>query len=408
MNMGVKKRVNGDWVDAPCYIYKTAADTFTDLPVSIISTDADASIGLKGNIQQNGTPTPDAPVDVQGVGERTKNLFDGAIEYGDINLNSGQNVANNVFVRTKNYIPVTNTIYSISRSIATGYTSFRLYDANKNYIGYPNESTIRIIVGSIPNLLRTGASFACFEIIDPSIKYIRFRDETLSLDNKYMIVQGEYTSETMPKYEPYGYKIPVATSADGAEPITTPIYLPTPLYADEVLRSDGSREVKWGKIVLTGEENFATASSGESLYYRLTLGSYGSVMDGQCMTTHYEPATILASTTTVGAYVYNSSSANIAALNIRPQDVTTAMNTVEKFKTYLASQYAAGAPVTVWYQLATSTIETFIAQQIPTLNGITVIDVDTAVKPSEISLDYSGWHPAVVHERINGAWVAKS
>lgn len=36
------------------------------------------------------------------------------------------------------------------------------------------------------------------------------------------------------------YTIFVVTSADDAEPITTPIYLATPLYADEVLSSDGT------------------------------------------------------------------------------------------------------------------------------------------------------------------------
>lgn len=70
------------------------------------------------------------------------------------------------------------------------------------------------------------------------------------------------------------------TSADGTEPITTPIYLPTPLYSGEVMRSDGT----------------ITRSDG--------------------------------------------------------------------------------------------TTETFTAPQIPTINGTTVIDVDTAVKPSSIYIEY--------------------
>lgn len=77
------------------------------------------------------------------------------------------------------------------------------------------------------------------------------------------------------------YKIPITTkSEDGSESITTPIYLPTPLYSGEVIRSDGT----------------ITRSDG--------------------------------------------------------------------------------------------TTETFTAPQIPTLNGTTVIDVDTAVKPESVTIKY--------------------
>ena len=85
---------------------------------------------------------------------------------------------------------------------------------------------------------------------------------------------GDYDSETGL------YRIPIVTKSDGAEPITTPIYLPTPLYSGEVMRSHGT----------------ITRSDG--------------------------------------------------------------------------------------------TTETFTAPQIPTINGTTVIDVDTAVKPSSIYIEY--------------------
>jgi hypothetical protein len=78
------------------------------------------------------------------------------------------------------------------------------------------------------------------------------------------------------------------------------------------------------------------------------------------------------------------------------------------FKQWLAAQYANGTPVTVWYVLAEP--ETGIVNeplmkigdyadtismeqagvQIPTLNGQTVIDVDTTLKPSEVYIKYQG------------------
>lgn len=77
----------------------------------------------------------------------------------------------------------------------------------------------------------------------------------------------------------------------------------------------------------------------------------------------------------------------------------------EAWITWLAEQYAAGTPVTVWYVLATE--ETGIVNEplmrigdyadevsnvatIPTVNGSNTIDVETAVKPSEVYIKYKG------------------
>ena len=77
-------------------------------------------------------------------------------------------------------------------------------------------------------------------------------------------------------------------------------------------------------------------------------------------------------------------------------------NTVAGLKEYLAAQYAAGTPVTVWYVLAKP--ETAIVNEpimkigdyadtvsfaqagvtIPTVNGENVLDVPTTVPPSEV------------------------
>jgi len=87
---------------------------------------------------------------------------------------------------------------------------------------------------------------------------------------------------------------------------------------------------------------------------------------------------------------------------------TTSYTSIQDFKTYLAQQYAAGTPVTVWYVLATE--ETGIVNEpirkigdyadtlsmeqagvsIPTANGSTTLDVETTVKPSEIYIKYRG------------------
>lgn len=87
--------------------------------------------------------------------------------------------------------------------------------------------------------------------------------------------------------------------------------------------------------------------------------------------------------------------------------------------TYLATQYAAGTPVTVWYVLAEPTTGIVneplrkIGDYADEVSGITIpvtaggdtLSVDTTLHPSEVTVNYKGWHPVQsVHERENGAW----
>jgi len=73
-------------------------------------------------------------------------------------------------------------------------------------------------------------------------------------------------------------------------------------------------------------------------------------------------------------------------------------------KAYLASEYAAGTPVTVWYVLETPTEgivneplykigdyadELTTTTPIPTAKGSNTLTVDTTVQPSEVSITYT-------------------
>ena len=73
--MDFKKRVNGSWTDTPNYIHNTFTDTITTLPTDIYTNDTTATVGLKGNMEQSSTPTPDNPIQPQETGERTGNLW---------------------------------------------------------------------------------------------------------------------------------------------------------------------------------------------------------------------------------------------------------------------------------------------------------------------------------------------
>jgi len=63
-------------------------------------------------------------------------------------------------------------------------------------------------------------------------------------------------------------------------------------------------------------------------------------------------------------------------------------SSLDAFKAWLAAQYAAGTPVTIWYPLATPTYEAITIPDIELGKGFNCLDVETEVKPSNISVNY--------------------
>lgn len=274
MNMNAKKRVNGSWVDAPYYIHKTAADTFTTLPVDVYADGNNATVGLKGNTVQNGTPSPDSPIMPQGCGD----------------------------------------------------------------------------------LETSGAKV------------------------------GQY-------------KIQISSAGQ-----TTPVYL------GEV---ETTRKIR--KLVLTGEEQWYFYSIKDVHQFYTQDTAIGGVASSSAYST-ITPYGMTASNRKGDYGCYTVTSGNEIAFQMYGSRVDIPTQT--EWKAYLAAQYAAGTPVCVWYVLATP--ETGIINEplmkignyadevsnisIPTITGKNIVDVETVLKPSEVSFNYAGWHTAVVHKRINGAW----
>lgn len=166
---------------------------------------ADNATVIEGNITDIEQNKNDIAVNRNTLGTQRVNIFDGELKKGDINLETGNNLDNDSAVITKNYIAVTpNAIISISRTENSGYMAWRFYDENKNYLGVANNSNIKLIHGdNVSNILTQQRNFGCFKLINPKIKYVRFRDMTNSLSNVYTVVEGEYTEDTMPANEPY-------------------------------------------------------------------------------------------------------------------------------------------------------------------------------------------------------------
>ena len=340
---------------------------------------------ITGNTVQNGTPTPENPVEVLGCGDydsetgmykipvvtRGKNLLDYKTMYGIKYkyLSKNGEVLDSRSWAITDYIPCSGNVFTIN-PIGGKIPAICLYDSQKNYITGLSYDT-------------GGAKYKKAITIRSKINasYIRFSyyidsDEGADDLSKIQIEIGD----TATPYEPYH------------EPITTPIYLDKPLYkigdyADTLCYAEQKAERYIKELILTGEEN-------------ITSHSVINDIVGVRIPT---PATVAAASPAICTHAINVTWANFYASRTYAKVATNVSggnsivymsapdsehNTLSGIKDYLAAQYAAGTPVKVYYVLATPETKTVEPVKIPTLNGTTVIDVDTAVKPTDMHVKY--------------------
>lgn len=362
--MAIKKYTSGAWVPTTYRKYGTETDTITSLPAQIIGDGQPiTSCQISGNTVQNGTPTPEAPVDVVGCGVRTGNLFDKTtVIIGKRVVANGESIDENK--AHSDYIDLSG-INAISVSSDMGEsTNIYFYSSKTNTA----DSYVRGRTASVPQ----GA------------KYCRVN---MSVDdiNTFMLNAG---STAMP-YEPYGYKLPL--TVNGTE---------YPIYLGQV---QTTRRIK--KLVLTGEENWS--GSDTSPTKQLTLDGYALIQAINCACTHYTAAINVRAGDVIpynSCCFYLSPPYNVFFL--KGSESSEYPKTIAGFKSYLADQYAAGTPVTVWYVLATpetgivneplhkigNYADTVSATYIPTTGTAENFDVGTTLKPSEVQLTYHGWH----------------
>lgn len=210
-----------------------------------------------------------------------------------------------------------------------------------------------------------------------------------------LVTEGEHAGQ---------YKIPILNGQQ-----TTPVYL------GEV---QTTRKIK--KLVLDGTEDWNNLY-GQSLFGAPRLLDSEPFMVGiSAYSAHfiYNPVQ-----SGLDAAMSNGEFALQKTANVPPGYSiflkNTAFTTAADFKSWLASQYAAGTPVTIWYVLATPTTDTVNeplmkigdyadsianATAIPTTDGANQISIDTTVQPSEFTATWTGWHNANVKEWDGSDW----
>ena len=391
----ISKRASGAWQNTSYGIRATAKDTITTLPTTIY-TDGTPLIDylISGNTVQSGTPTPESPIMPEGCGERTGNLFDMSFYEGKSGITVSGNKATGTcdrFFNVKLSIPPElygqELTWSVYLKRPDNPNTVRLQAVDNGSYNYGN---------NITGEGRSTVSFTATSTIKLYVNYANTGSDTIELSD----ITLNLGSTALP-YEPYGYKIPIS-SAD----TTTPVYL------GEV---QSTRRIK--KLVLTGTEDWAISSAWKktntSVFY-FPVSDIGGTSDNE----RYILSTHFASKSRAELYrddIEGIGKTDSNAVTVRVND--TIATTVNDFKAWLRDNN-----VTVWYVLATETTgivnepimrigdyaDTVSKAQagvnIPTNNGSTTVDVDTTVKPSEVSINYHGWHMGTIHERVSGAW----
>lgn len=384
--MADSKKYNGSTWEHSLRKLATATDTFTTLPVDVYADGNNATVSLKGNTTQSGTPTPESPIMPQGCGERTENLYDYSTIVPGYTYNSnGQMILNPDEANRWRYAAVplieveSGATYRRTYDLLPWGNTINFYDSNKNF------------------LERATPGSGMPVTVPSNCKFVSFVFQTANSDvKKYMFTRGS----TVPsEFIPFGYKIPISSAST-----TTPVYL------GEV---QSTRRIK--KLVLTGEESYDYQSQYSRYIFTVMDAFAEDTRKTQCFCSHYqsvhngEPIDDVPNNS-----IYINQQKAGTQFCIKTESITSAAD----FKTYLAQQYAAGTPVTIWYVLATET--TGIVNEplrkigdyadevsgitIPTITGKDTFDVETALKPSEATLSYTGWHDATVEEWDGSEW----
>lgn len=177
---------------------------------------------ISGDTVQSITPTPDNPVEVLGVGDRTANLFDGTYTKG--------------FIGTTYIYKNTNTNANcaiIPCEPLTTYSVKKYDDSNRFAIGTSNVLPYDEIQLTEVYYLDTATTYTFTTDSSAHFMIVYVSTGTEQAEPSLMVNEG---STALP-YEPYGYKIPITLNS-----VTQNVYLDEPLYSGDYIErnADGT------------------------------------------------------------------------------------------------------------------------------------------------------------------------
>ena len=198
--------------------FKGYKRTASGNPLNMVKVMFPSQLTIYGNAVQDGTPSPDAPVEVQLCGDRTGNLLDVTrisgpqIEVADNKIYLSD-YAGSTLISPKTFLEMTglnpgdtitcsNSAELISgiANVVLGRVAFSAKNGGTTLVLCSNNTKTVTIPSDFNNdnynnLLLYGANRA-----DES-------GERLAVMSNLAIYKGSYTADTLPAYEPYGYKV---------------------------------------------------------------------------------------------------------------------------------------------------------------------------------------------------------
>ena len=213
---------------------------------------------IYGNSIQDGTPSPETPVEIQSVGEKTINLSPintireqrtsrwSYINLGKLELAPGKYT---VKCHYKQYGTPTKVQISVRNydelNTAYGYSVYHGLVEDDALVSF----TLPTTANGIQILLYINATA---DAIDADCEFTNI-----------MLVEGAYTAETVPEYEPFGYKVPIKVSGKNL--------------FDKNAEFDATRGVYTPTVNIDGE---AVTCSHDGRFNMLYIGAWAIRTDG--------------------------------------------------------------------------------------------------------------------------------
>ncbi|MCQ2580955.1 MAG: hypothetical protein MJ164_02180 [Alphaproteobacteria bacterium] len=311
---------------------------------------------VTGNSWQNGTPTPTNPVEIESIGTKVGNKYQIPV------VAQGKNLIDvTQFGKSKTINGITWTLNADGTVTANGTATANSawYFINEDMLKLPHKGTYTIsfkILGGTTDILVGGIKYDTgwkdiydFVLTSQEVSYIISGwvriDSGKTVNNLIIGIQIEEGSVAT-SYAPYGHS-------------TTPIYLNAPLrkignYADVLDYKNGTITRNVGVKVFDGTENWDVVNlAGVPTFFgisKVDLATNSTILPATSLNVKCSHLPATSASNTHNAVYVGSNYVNLTHIGDVADDLT-------EWKAWLASEYAAGTPVTVYYPLATPVVE---------------------------------------------------
>lgn len=314
------------------------------------------ALAITGATQQDGTPEPGSPIYPVSVGDGGtidvkvcgQNLLDweGAVNYSNWHttaLDDDHPYGYYPYLIVNGFVP--GETYTIAADSIPELGAADVYCLLGTYPGANKGQTNWLYHKTADALCRPIRTF----VADAYTYYLNCNgckvDTVSQVVHDWLpnlrIYQGSYTADTIPPYEPY-------SGQTATIPVERPIMRIGDV-ADTINSLTGDGLQTWGKIEFDGSEQWI-APTGSYANYTYCVAITGKALGHQTSICSHHQNVNQAFSVNVGKpgmYCDHPSNTNVYFVSEKP--------TLDDFKSWLTEQKAAGAPVTLWYQLAQPT-----------------------------------------------------